>query len=427
MRHARLSVPFLAVVFIVSACGEDPVDAGGAWYEDTGIKIDGPAGPGLLGTQGSLPALPPLGGAEVMRYVAVGHALIATDRNFLETRGTPEGFPVTRLGLIRLGTTTVGLDLLDWRRKDALDLLRIRRDLASVIHLDPKQICDRRIREAILDASSEVLSLSFAPGSRIPRKISACLSAIEGVSLHLLVPVADSALVVELSGLVGLETLVLRAPDLDGAAAAAIGRATGLRTLDLGAAQVGGPDLGYLENLESLESLSLFGTLADDQSLEDLPNPEGLRTLDLGFTAVGDEGLKHLAGLDELRTLGLWHTGVTNDGLRSLANLEHLVSLDLAGTQVGDGGITSLVTHSGLRRLDLTGTRITDVGLATLAALPALEVLRLGSTDVSDGGLLSLAAFPRLQLLDLRGCAVSNCAVEALRRVRPEMDIRHIR
>jgi len=425
MRTARPFAQLLTIFLCLTACAEEPDDSGGAWYEDVGVRSAVPLGSLVPGAP--LPEAPPLDADGVTRYGAVGHALIAMDRNLLETRGAPEGEVVTRLGLIRVGTKVVGLDLLDWRRKDAVDLLRIRRDLARVIHLDAKQVCDGRLREAILKASPDVLSLSFAPGPRVPRKIPACLEALNGVVLHLVVPAADGALVTALSKLDGLETLILRAPDLDAAALEALGGATELRTLDLGAAQVGGEDLAALSTLGSIESLSLFGTLADDHSLEHLPNPQGLRSLDLGFTAVGDAGLTRIAELAELRSLGLWHTGVTDVGLRSLSSLDHLVSLDLAGTEVGDRGVTSLVGHAGLRRVDLTGTQITDVALATLASLPALAVLRLGSTRITAGGLLSLAAYPRLELLDLRGCAVSEGAVEALRLVRPEMDIRHAR
>ncbi|MFH1532211.1 MAG: hypothetical protein ABIK09_15910 [Pseudomonadota bacterium] len=425
MRITRLFVLLLATVSCLTACAAEPDDPTGAWYEDVGVQSADPTS--ALMHAGPLPVAPPLDSEGVTQYVPVGHALIAVERNLLETRGAPEGDAVTRLGLIRVGTSVVGLDLLDWRRKDAVDLLRIERDLAGVIHLDPKQICDLSLREAILSASPEVLSLSFATGSRIPRKIPACLEALNGVALHLVVPAADGALVTALSKIAGLKTLILRAPDLDEAALKALGGAAGLRTLDLGAAQVGGEALAALQNLESLESLSLFGTLADDHSLEHLPNPHGLRTLDLGFTAVSDAGLARIADLVELRSLGLWHTSVTDDGLQSLRALEHLVSLDLAGTEVGDRGVVSLLGHAGLRRVDLTGTRVTDIALATLAVLPGLEVLRLGSTRVTDGGLLSLAAYPRLELLDLRGCEVSVSAVEALRLVRPEMDIRHSR
>ena len=424
MRSTGFTV-LLFLLFGTASCGEESVPAGGGWVDD----VMGQLGEHAVAPAESrpLPAAPSLDAEELVRYAAVGHALIPVKRNLLETLGPPAGQTMTRLGLLRVSGTEVGLDLVDWRRKDALDLLRIRGDLAGVIHLDPKQICDEFLRTGILEATSGELSLSFASGTRIPRRIPACLAALQAPALHLLVPAADSELVADLASLPGLTTLILRAPELDAAAMSALGRASELRTLELGAAQVDGDVLRELSRLEHLESLSLFGTQADDRSLDRLPNSLGLRVLDLGFTGVGDAGMARLAELRELRSLGLWHTGVTDEGLKAVASLEHLVTLDLAGTTISDRGVSTLLALSGLRSLDLTGTRISDVAMGALAGLPGLERLRIGATGVSDGGLLSIAAFPRLRILDLRGCPISQGAVEALRRVRPEMDIRFTR
>ena len=412
----------LLVVLSSLACGDAPEIESGSWYEDVGAQAAEPRGVEL--SPGSLDPATPLEDDGQIRYTPLGHALVPVPRTILEGRGAREGTPVTRMGLIQLHGEELGLDLVDWRRKDAKDLLKIRRDLAAVIHLDPKQICDDRLRHAIREAAPEVLSLSFAPGPRVPSKIPGCLAALDGGALHLMVPAADGPLVAGLAGLAGLETLILRAPALDADAMTALGRASALRTLDLGAAQVGTGEIARLASMAALESLSLFGTLIEDASLAHLPNPRGLRVLDLGFTEVGDAGLSRIAELSALRVLGLWHTGVTDQGIGALRPLEHLVALDLTGTAIGDEGVAQLVHHAGLRRLDLTGTAVTDAGLAALTALQDLEELRLGGTGVTDGGLLSLAAFPRLRLLDLRSAAVTGGAVEALRRARPEMDIR---
>ncbi len=421
MSLRRTLVPLIVGCLLTLSCGEEIPESGGAWYEDVGGEPEAPA-EWNAPLSAHLEAVPvELDGA--LRYAAVGHALVPVSRGVLEARGVAEGSPLTRLGLIRHGAAEIGLDLVDWRRKDARDLLRIRKDLAGVIHLDPKQICDRRLRAAISEASPDVVSLSFAPGPRIPRKIPACLEALGVVPLHLMVPAADGELVAALAALEGLETLILRAPDLDGVAMDAIGRSRALVTLDLGAAQVGGDALERMTGLTALESLSLFGTLVDDASMTHLTKLAGLRSLDLGFTDVGDGGLTRLSQLRELRSLSLWHTKVTDHGLEALSSLDHIVALDLAGTEIGDSGLPYLRAHDHLRRLDLTGTAITDEGLASLATFDTLEVLNIGATRITDASLLSLAAFPRLERLDLRGCAVSRGAVEALRRVRPEMDI----
>jgi hypothetical protein len=422
MSRSPLVLTVLVLMVLSPGCGDEPDSAGAAWYEDVRVQTPAPEVEDL--PPGLLDAAAPLPDDGEIRYAPVGHALLPFGRAVLEGRGDHEGIPVTRMGLIHLDGEDVGLDLVDWRRKDATELLKIRRDIAGVVHLDAKQICDDRLRAAIREASPDVLSLSFAPAPRIPHKSPACLADLGGMPLHLMVPAADGELVAALAGIEGLETLILRSPELDGEALTAIARSPSLRTLDLGAAQVGADGLVRLEGLASLESLSLFGTLADDTSMAHLPNPRGLRSLDLGFTAVGDAGLATVAEITALRVLGLWHTGVTDAGLQLLGALENLTALDLAGTRVGDPGVAHLTALEGLRRLDLTGTAVTDAGLAVLTSLPELEVLRLGGTGITDGGLLALAAFPRLRLLDLRSAAVSRGGVEALRRVRPEMDIR---
>ena len=371
-----------------------------------------------------LPEVPPLDeGPTVLRPAVLGHGMIWLDRNVLETQGEPDAAAATLNGIIRSRGRSIGLDLVDWRTKDAADLLALHRDLAGAIHLTPKQVCNKRVRAGILAGSRAALALTFTETRRGLKKLPGCLADFDSVALHLVVPDADDELVAGLAALPSLETLILQTSELSDEGIAALGRATGLRTLDLGGAG-SAQALASLEPLTSLESLGLFGAALTDEALEHLPNPGGLRRMDLGFTGIGDRGLEHLGRCVELRSLGLWHTGVTDAGLVALARLKRLVALDLAGTEVGDAGVRSLRGHTSLRRLDLTKTRVTDSSLAVLAALPALERLDLGGTAVTDRGLLYLAAFPRLRRVDLWGTEVSEDAVNALRSCRPKMDIR---
>ena len=371
-----------------------------------------------------LPEVPPLDeGPAVLRPAILGHGMVWMDRNILETRGEPDTVAVTLSGIIRSQGASIGLDLVDWRTRDAVDLLALHRDLAGAIHLAPKQVCDKRISAGILTAEPAALALTFTETKRGLKKLPGCLADLGSVALHLVVPDANDELVAGLAALPNLETLILQTSELSDQGIAVLGRSTGLRTLDLGGAG-SARCLASLEPLTSLESLGLFGATLTDEALEHLPNSDGLRRLDLGFTGIGDRGLARLGRCVELRSLGLWHTDITDGGLAALAPLGHLVSLDLAGTGVGDAGIRTLREHRGLRRLDLTRTRVTDSSLVILAALPALERLDLGGTAVTDNGLLSLAAFPRLRRVDLWGTEVSMDAVNALRACRPKMDIR---
>ena len=373
-----------------------------------------------------LPEAPPLDqGPPVLRPAVLGHGMVWMDRNILETLGEPDAAAATQSGVIRSRGASIGLDLVDWRTKDAADLLALHQDLAGAIHLAPKQVCDKRIRAGILAAELPALALTFSETRRGLKKLPGCLADFGHVALHLVVPSADEELVAGLAALPDLETLILQISELSDQGIAALGTTTGLRTLDLGGAG-SARGLASLESLTSLESLGLFGATLTDEALEHLPNPDGLRRLDLGFTGIGDRGLESLGRCAELRSLGLWHTDISDAGLAALARLKHLVALDLAGTEVGDAGVRALLGHTGLRRLDLTGTRVTDSSLVILAALPALERLDLGGTAVTDRGLLHLAAFPRLRRVNLWGTAVSANAVSALRSCRPEMDIRAV-
>ena len=88
--------------------------------------------------------------------------------------------------------------------------------------------------------------------------------------------------------------------------------------LDLSLTGVTDAVLKELAGLKGLQTLDLSGTWVTDAGLKDLAGLKGLQTLHLGSTRVTDAGLKQLAGLKGLQALGLWNTRVTDAGVREL-------------------------------------------------------------------------------------------------------------
>jgi uncharacterized membrane protein len=116
--------------------------------------------------------------------------------------------------------------------------------------------------------------------------------------------------------------------------------------------------------------------------------------------AAGDASLAPLAAVaDEIRWLNLGGTGVTDAGLELVGKFPGLTRLYLDRTAVGDAGIVHLSGLSRLEYLNLYGSRVTDAAVPALGRLAALKKIFLWQTAVTPAG------------------------AEALRKLRPELEI----
>ena len=116
---------------------------------------------------------------------------------------------------------------------------------------------------------------------------------------------------------------------------------------------------------------------------------------------------------------------LTDAELDDLARFPNLKFLNLSGSPVTDARLRRVADLKGLRTLYLAATEVTDAGLLTLAGLPVLEDLNLMSTRVSDAALPTLAGLDQLRTLDISNTAFTAAGVAELRRLRPDLTVRH--
>lgn len=230
----------------------------------------------------------------------------------------------------------------------------------------------------------------------------------------------------QLTGMRGLERLLLEGTSVDDAAVARLHRWPKLASLDLSYTKITDDGLRDLASMPlrhlrlaglevgdaGLEAISRLGTLAvldlDGAPFYEGPREEAfsrlcelssLKRLVLPNRYVGD---RSLVGFEKLALMELVLSGtrVTADGIAHLDG-RNLRELDVDRTPLGREALERIGTFSRLRRLDLTATRIADADLVHLGRLRELEELRIGATDISDEGLRHLASLSALRTLSL--------------------------
>jgi hypothetical protein len=157
-----------------------------------------------------------------------------------------------------------------------------------------------------------------------------------------------------------------------------------------------------------------------DTDLERIAHLTGLRELDASKARpVSDSGLWHLLALRELRLLDLYQSGVTDAGLVHLAGLEHMERLHLGMTGVRGRGLIHLRRLQRLRWLSLEDTEVDDAALPHLLALGSLRTLVLFGTRVGEGAIEALRSVkPGLELVTGSG-AGSRSMEPVLPRLSP--------
>jgi hypothetical protein len=240
----------------------------------------------------------------------------------------------------------------------------------------------------------------------------------------------NDAMVGQLAGLTGLDTLALTNSGITDDGVAAIVQAfPNLVELDLSSnVNMTGSALKLVATLGKLERLTLLQNRFNDLNTRRLSKLPELRSLDLRgnmeagdmtlevvgklpkltglkhrSSAVTDDGLAGLAASDTLESLLMQDFVITSASGQHLAKLSKLSSLEIFRCQgFGSDGVLAL---AGLPLTRLTLRDLPDVGdpaLAVLAKLPRLKRLYLHElASVGDAGLRQLAAARELEVLDI--------------------------
>ena len=178
------------------------------------------------------------------------------------------------------------------------------------------------------------------------------------------------------------------------------------------------PSAGLLQlkGMVLLQSLNLQCTQLGDEGLACITSMSSLRELDLGFTGITDQALAFFRvtdsqddlagphGLMKLGVLNLKETRIDGPGLANLANLADLANLKtiyLDSSQVSDDGLAGLEKLTALRALNLANTQISDKGLGSPRATEAapLKALNVGRTKISRAGIERLRkALPKVRV-----------------------------
>lgn len=232
-----------------------------------------------------------------------------------------------------------------------------------------------------------------------------------------------------------LRVLALRyCPFVDSSAFAPMSKLAELRELDVASSGLSMIEDFALEHLAGLTKLRVLNLHWCERITQvgtvHLAGLKELRSLDLGAcNKINDKALEPLAKLTELETLNLEHLDhVTPAGLAAIAGLKKLVKLDLSYCSAAktDAATVHLAGLTGLRTLVLTGSDMTGTGLSQLKALDGLAELELtGCSKLMDAAFEHLKALKGLKRLELKiaGEKITDAAVEAFQKARPEVDV----
>ncbi len=209
-------------------------------------------------------------------------------------------------------------------------------------------------------------------------------------------------------------------------------------------------ELAPIFELTQLRSLRLYRRLSDADAYTGIGKLRNLEYFDIPEYDVTDGLLASLARCGKLHTaswcqripLGdpddLWIASratcdaeinsvriggshVTDAGLASLRHLTALRELSLPDCPVTGAGLKFLPCPEKLKGLNLRGTRVTD--LKCVSRFKNLLSLDLGSTDIGDESLGRVLNFKKLQSVGLDKTNVTPCALETLRKIRPELEL----
>jgi len=179
-----------------------------------------------------------------------------------------------------------------------------------------------------------------------------------------------------------------------------------------------------LKQFTHMRELRLSFFVDDDVMTELLPLSK-LERLELTAARVTNRGLHNLSPMKNLRSLVLARTQVTDEGMRHATSFPALEDLDVSITSVADDGLRHLASITQLRRLDISYLKgVTDKGVNSIKQLENLETLWAYGTGITDVGLQQLRELSKLKELRVELTAVTESAVRAFARSRPEVLVR---
>lgn len=114
---------------------------------------------------------------------------------------------------------------------------------------------------------------------------------------------------------------------------------------------------------------------------------------------------------------------ITDEDVASLLTplADHIADLSLARTKITDSSLARVAKFAHLERLDLRGTKITPQGFASLAKHPSLDEIVLALTSLDDSVAPTLESLPKLRRVHCWRSGITDYALDALRRSRPEV------
>jgi Leucine-rich repeat (LRR) protein len=237
---------------------------------------------------------------------------------------------------------------------------------------------------------------------------------------------ADDKMLGKISGLSGLQVLILDGAKISDHGLEALSALRNLQYISFSGASISDRGLERLLQSGSLVGLSLVGTKIGVNGLKGLENCREMQFLNLHATKVDDNGLKIVGRCRNLRWLALNQTDVTDSGLKNLANCRALSFLSLAGcSKVSGAGLACLDNMPALARLDLSQTKVTASGLAPLKCIRHLIVLNISETGITASDLDKLKQpLSSPYTLYLQGKSFTDAALNQWHNALPAVTIR---
>lgn len=219
------------------------------------------------------------------------------------------------------------------------------------------------------------------------------------------------------------EDLVMRGSKLTGPGLAHLIHLP-LRRLALSTSNMPNRAIDEIKHMKKLEILDISGTNVDDQGLIELAKLPKLKTLFIkDEEKISNHGLANLATFQTLETLYLSkNQWLRAEGIRNIAKCPALRVLKLDRSGISAPDLVPIKELKHLKVLTLRDIHIGDDAIKNLEGTP-IEQLDLQHTEITDKALISLSKMPQLKEVGLNKNMLTDSAIDALQRKRPNMVI----
>jgi Leucine-rich repeat (LRR) protein len=159
-------------------------------------------------------------------------------------------------------------------------------------------------------------------------------------------------------------------------------------------------DLLVIGQFPQLKRLKLF-----DSNIRQLDSVFALKTLaelDLRYNRIGAANWEGLSALTKLESLRLGSCDITDKAIAHIVKLRNLRSLDISNN-----------------------ARISEPSVRKLLALPLIRELDLSQLKLSAECIEDICRIPSLRKINLVYTHVSEEVIKAIKKRRPDLDIRH--